>query len=273
MLKKTILIFTAIICFHSGFTQNSCNYQIQEKIIEGYDYIEKYAEQNPKDLVIITIYNNGKFFFVNSYGNELIEAKEIIPPDIKNIQTDVIIIDKDSVADVFWIKKKKYQNLLLNEYSFPFEKITSRWQASETFEKIQQEIISKKHEILTREKNAIKDKYYLKLKEKYPDLEKLETKNTQMTFFELSDDEEIIAFQLKYPQEALLNGTQGTVEVAYVLTKNYDVEHLKVYNHLKDGCTESVINLIMDISKRFKEKGYKNEKNLFIEANIDFILM
>ena len=260
MRKITLLLIIGILQNLIVKSQTEIEHQIQDKIKEAIDLVSQQTIENPKDIILVRKYNSDKFYLITNFNESTLITNEVIPPEIDNVQTEVIEIEKDSISDVIWIKKKKFQSLRMTDSKNPFNKINSRF-PSKTFERLQPEL-----DALT------KQAYLTKLKAKYEDLQVIQVGDLHQTYFQLTKDIDLISTSIYYPQKAREYGTQGIVELGYILNKDYTISDLKVFRDLKDGCTESVIESIKELNRRMKEKGYENKQNSYIEVSVIFKL-
>lgn len=258
-MKKISYLYILLI-FNSNLVYSQTNENIQSKIIEAIDLVAKETIENPKDIVLVRKYNSDNYYRIQKFKDTILVTNLVLPPDLNNIQTDITDIEKDSISDVIWIKKKKFQSLKLTNSENPFTNLNSRF-PSKTFERLQPEI-----------NELIKKSYLNEIKRKYGDIKVIKAGDLHQTYFELTKDIELISVSINYPQQARKNGTQGIVEIGYVLTSEYEIADLRVFRDLKDGCTESVINSINELNKKMKEKGYDHSENIYIEVNTIFKL-
>ena len=142
----------------------------------------------------------------------------------------------------------------------PFKGINTRF-PSKTFDRLQPEI----HEL-------IKKSYLEEIKKKYGEIKVIRSGDLHQAYFQLTKDIELISVSINYPQQARMNGTQGIVEIGYVLTTEFEIADLKVFRDLKDGCTESVINSIKELNMKMKEKRYDQGENIYFEESVIFKL-
>lgn len=260
MKKLTLLLIILTLKSYSVWSQTEIQNQIQEKIKEALEVVSKETIQNPKDLVFIRKYNSNRFYQVINFNKPKLVTNEVLPPSIDIHKNEIIEIETDSISDVIWVKKKKFQSLKMTNSENPFTKLNSRF-PSKTFERLQPEI----HEL-------IKKSYLDEIKGKYGDIKVIKAGDLQQTYYQLTKDIELISVSINYPQRARMNGTQGIVEIGYVLTTEYEIVDLKVFRDLKDGCTESVINSINELNNKMKEKRYDQGENIYIEVIVIFKL-
>lgn len=81
-----------------------------------------------------------------------------------------------------------------------------------------------------------------------------------------------IAKTLKYPDEALLKGIQGTVFVAFVVTETGDVTQIKVLKGIGGGCDEVAMSVVKNMPKWLPGKRKGLAVNSRFTLPIRFIL-
>jgi hypothetical protein len=258
-MKNTFYLYILLI-LNSSIVYSQSNENIQNKIIEAIDLVAKETIENPKDIVLVRKYSSDKFYRILKFSDSILVTNLVLTPSPDNIQTEVFEIDKDSISDVIWLKKNKFQSLKMTNSENPFKGINSRF-PSKTFERLQPEI----HEL-------IKKSYLEEIKKKYGEIKVISSGDLHQTYFQLTKDIELISVPINYPQQARMNGTQGIVEIGYVLTTEFEIADLKVFRDLKDGCTESVINSIKELNMKMKEKKYDQGENIYIEESVIFKL-
>ena len=258
-MKNTFYLYILLI-LNSSIVYSQSNENIQNKIIEAINLVAKETIENPKDIVLVRKYSSDKFYRIFKFADSILFTNLVLPPSPDNIQTEVFEIDKDSISDVIWIKKNKFQSLKMTNSENPFKGINTRF-PSKTFDRLQPEI----HEL-------IKKSYLEEIKKKYGEIKVIRSGDLHQAYFQLTKDIELISVSINYPQQARMNGTQGIVEIGYVLTTEFEIADLKVFRDLKDGCTESVINSIKELNMKMKEKRYDQGENIYFEESVIFKL-
>ncbi|MDD2344760.1 MAG: energy transducer TonB [Bacteroidales bacterium] len=256
-------VLTIIVCLilpQKMWAQQNKNESIQSKIIEGLVYALDQHKSSPKDLVICRTVLSEKFYLISSFNGIEVEAKEITPPDLNKIIDLSIVINMDSIYDILWIRNKDYQTILLSDSEIPFKKLKSRFKDD-------------KIKALKSDIKLLKDKaYFVEISTKYGDLRVIETTSLKELLLKSDKDAKLLSLDVVYPALAREYGTQGQVKIAYVMRKNCDIEDVYVLQHLEDGCTESVIKAIMQLSVELKEAQYDCKEDVLFLLAIDFIL-
>jgi hypothetical protein len=241
-------------------SQTETEIQLQEKFNEAIVLVSKEIIENSKDIVLIRQYSSEKFYKVSVFKDVTLVTNEVLPPEIYHIQPEVIEISKDSISDIIWIKKRQFQSLKMTDSENPFNGLNSRF-PSKTFERLQPEI-----------SELTKQVYLNKMKSKYGDLRIIKSGDLHQAYFELSKDIEFFSIPINYPQKARVNGTQGMVELGYILNEDYSISDLIIFRSLKDGCTEAVLAAIEELNKRMRDKGYKSIEKIYMEESVIFRL-
>lgn len=261
-MKKYILIFLiATLLPAYSWTQTMRPEKIQAKIIEGLVYVLDQKKTSPDDILIIRTTASRKFYVVMSYNDTFAEAKEVTPPDLTAIHDNTVQIDKDSIYDILWVKKKKYQSIVLTDKEIPFKKLSSRFP-------------DYKVDALQAEIKLLKDQaYYEGMKQKYSNLRIVRAQSFNDAFSQGFKNPDAVSARINYPEQAREHETQGQVKLGFVITISGDVEDIYVFQHLGDGCTASVITTIKEMSRELKERKYVGDENILFLCSIDFILI
>lgn len=257
------LYFAIVVCFilpQKMWAQQNTNESIQSKIIEGLVYAIDQQKSSPNDLVICRTMLSKKFYLISSFNGTEIEAKEMTPPNLNKIIDLTIVISKDSIYDILWIRNKDYQTILLSDSEIPFKKLKSRFKDD-------------KIKALKSDIKLLRDKaYFDEISVKYGDLKVIEARSLKELLLKIDKDTKLISADIIYPARAREYGTQGQVKIAFVLRVNCDIEDVFVLQHLEDGCTESVIKAFMELSAKLKEIKHDCTEDILYIVTTDFIL-
>jgi len=271
-MKKLIVITLLIFLINPNLNSQNIDFRkkIQLKVKESFNYIYQQVETNSSDIVIIKTNSYPNYFYVVSVEDSIIKTKEVILPHHTKYKEDFVKIEQDSITDVFWIKKNRFQNLILKDFKNPF-KISKRFQY-EMISTIQKEINILEQQEIQYQKDLDAQSYYSMIKEKYSDLEWMNFETIQEGFTKSTNSNIKLSSSIIYPQMARETETQGVVRIGYVLTKDCQAEDFFVFKDLPYGCTEAVIKTIKEASNKLIEQNIICQKNYYIEGNFRFIL-
>jgi TonB family protein len=261
MKKLLIFVFLGVLIPTSSWSQLSLSGKLNEKVIEGLVYALDQKKSSPDDILLVRTMASKKFYLVTDCIDSLIVGKEIIRADYTKFVDTTTRIDRDSVYDILWIKKKKYLTLLLPDSGIPFKKLSKRF-TDERMDSLKADI-----------KNLLDQAYFDRVSQKYDKLRTIRAEQFGEGLSQIIKDPDIIRTPIHYPEEARMNETQGQVEIAFVLTTSGEVADIYVLKKLGDGCTQAVINAIKELSNKLKAKNYTREENILFLFNINFILL
>lgn len=259
---KKLLIFVVLgaLLPRYSWSQSSLASKLNEKVIEGLVYVLDQKKSSPDDILLVRTITSKKFYLVTDYMDSYIEGKQIAQFDYTKFVDTTTRIDKDSVYDILWIKKKKYLTLLLSDSSIPFKKMSKRFTDS-TIDSLKAEI-----------KNLLDQAYFERMNQKYEKLKIIMAKRFSEGLSQIFKDPDIIRVRVHYPEQARMNETQGQVEIAFVLTTSGEIDDIYVLQKLGDGCTQSVIDSIKELGNRLRTTNYTSDKNILFVFATDFIL-
>lgn len=271
MKKNTVIVLFVLLINPFLKSQNiDFREKIQLKVNEGLSFIIQQTKDNSNDIIIIKTNPNSKCFFVHSIEQDIVKAKEVIIPHHSRYKEEIVEIRIDSIIDVFWIKKNRFQNLVLTNFENPF-KLNKRFQ-NDIISTIQNEIKDLERQKFLYFKEIEAQDYYKKIKEKYSDLEFMNFDRIQEGFSKSTNSSIVIGSSVIYPQMARVTETQGVVRIGFVLTQDCQAEDFFVFKDLPHGCTESVIRAVKEASKKLIEQSIICQKNYYIEGDFYFVL-
>lgn len=261
-----MLLFSRMLAQEPDYSQ-----KIRSKVQDGFSYIYQQAQDNPKDIVIVKTNTPSQFFLVLDTGSNKIKAREVCLPDHTVYKDEILFICPDSVLDVFWIRKKNFQNLRTTDFKQPFKHLKGRF-FSESIETIQKLISVYEQKEKEYYKNIEVQAYYTQIKEKYDSLEFYNFSTLNESILKGTNSGLYISTYIIYPQLARESGTQGVVRIGYVLTKDCEAVDFFILKGLGDGCTEAVIEAIKNLTSKLKIQNVSCRKNMYFEGDVRFIL-
>ncbi|MDO9510122.1 MAG: energy transducer TonB [Bacteroidales bacterium] len=263
-MKRVIIV--SLILFSISFVVGAQeNYPriIQMKVIEGLRFVYCQQMKSPADMLLVKLHHKSGFCRVINLDDSLVEAKEVFPPDYMDMSEVSVEIAIDSVADIVWIKKKEFQTLKLKNSENPFKKLKSRFQ-NDTMESLQMQISQ-------LFKNMSLLDYQNRMQAKYPGL--LMVKKYGKGFPTILMESKSLFPFIVYPEEARMNGTQGAVALAFVITKNGDLDdEIHVIDYLGDGCTEAIIVGLKEMARQVKINNMTFENDIYYDGSYYFQL-
>ena len=73
---------------------------------------------------------------------------------------------------------------------------------------------------------------------------------------------------LKYPSKAMNNGTQGTVEISFIVTSNGKIDSVKILKDIGNGCGESCKKTVEKMNKLKWIPGKQEGEKVNVEYTI-----